>query len=362
MVPVDKEVIKTEAKDPEEYDNEGSMMKGQLRQICSANEKLMSMVKDDENLPEWVQSKVTKATDYIRSVRDYLESEKMEEKTLTPAEVRKRDKIAKAIKKDDPNMPMDKKMAIATATAKKVAEGKVNEVSSNTLSNYMRKSAADVSKSRGDARRQDKRIGGQKMADEKIRKKMGYSSQAKVPAGTNEADDATVRMYKDNPDMMKSKGPGGLKSLSKKAQKDVKKSMNEAATPAMKKAADELNSYAKKHGGIDKADFMKASKMLSSGKAGMALIKFVDGQDTDVYEKIIRVMAKHMGKQTVEKMFKVNIREESVNELSKDTMQSYWDKTKGDDAFSGSRKANNRLKGAINVTTKLDKLKKMVKK
>lgn len=400
MVPVDKEVIKTEAKDPEEYDNEGSMMKGQLRQICSANEKLMSMVKDDENLPEWVQSKVTKATDYIRSVRDYLESEKMEEKTLTPAEVRKRDKIAKAIKKDDPNMPMDKKMAIATATAKRVAEeseqldeltaaelklinqmydkkgnltpmgkkvmahgkAKVNEVSSNTLSNYIRKSAADVSKSRGDARRQDKRIGGQKMADDKIRKKMGYSSQAKVPAGTNEADDATVRMYKDNPDMMKSKGPGGLKSLSKKAQKDVKKSMNEAATPAMKKAADELNSYAKKHGGIDKADFMKASKMLSSGKAGMALIKFVDGQDTDVYEKIIRVMAKHMGKQTVEKMFKVNIREESVNELSKDTMQSYWDKTKGDDAFSGSRKANNRLKGAINVTTKLDKLKKMVKK
>ena len=55
-------------------------------------------------------------------------------------------------------------------------------------------------------------------------------------------------------------------------------------------------------------------------------------------------------------------KEESVNELSKDTMQSYWDKTKGDDAFSGSRKANNRLKGAINVTTKLDKLKKMVKR
>ena len=55
-------------------------------------------------------------------------------------------------------------------------------------------------------------------------------------------------------------------------------------------------------------------------------------------------------------------KEESVNELSKDTMQSYWDKTKGDDAFSGSRKANNRLKGAINVTTKLDKLKKMFNK
>jgi len=65
-----------EAKDPNEYDKEGAMMKSQLRQICSANESLMKMVKDDDNLPEWVQSKVTKATDYMRSVRDYLQSEK----------------------------------------------------------------------------------------------------------------------------------------------------------------------------------------------------------------------------------------------------------------------------------------------
>jgi len=65
----------SEAKDPNEYDKEGEMMKNQLRQICSANEKLMKMVGDDDNLPEWVQNKVTKATDYIRSVRDYLEAE-----------------------------------------------------------------------------------------------------------------------------------------------------------------------------------------------------------------------------------------------------------------------------------------------
>ncbi len=40
---------------------------------------------------------------------------------------------------------------------------------------------------------------------------------------------------------------------------------------------------------------------------------------------------------------------ESVNEISKKTAQSYLDKTKGDDAFSGTRKANNRLKGAIHA-------------
>lgn len=68
-----------EEKDPNEYDKEGEMMKNQLRQICSANEKLMKMVGDDDNLPEWVQNKITKATDYIRTVRDYLEAENGED-------------------------------------------------------------------------------------------------------------------------------------------------------------------------------------------------------------------------------------------------------------------------------------------
>jgi hypothetical protein len=46
----------------------------------------------------------------------------LREKTLTPAEKKKREEIATAIERDNPDMPMDKKMAIATATAKKVAE------------------------------------------------------------------------------------------------------------------------------------------------------------------------------------------------------------------------------------------------
>lgn len=46
----------------------------------------------------------------------------LEEKTLTPAELKKREEVAKAIERENPKMPMAKKMAIATATAKKVAE------------------------------------------------------------------------------------------------------------------------------------------------------------------------------------------------------------------------------------------------
>lgn len=53
---------------------------------------------------------------------DEDEDDDLKEKTLTPAEKKKREEIAQAIKRDDPRMPMDKKMAIATATAKRVAE------------------------------------------------------------------------------------------------------------------------------------------------------------------------------------------------------------------------------------------------
>ena len=64
-----------EDKDPNEYDNEGEMAKGQLRTVMSAAEDLMNLLDDEDNLPEWAQSKITKAVDYLDSVRDYMASE-----------------------------------------------------------------------------------------------------------------------------------------------------------------------------------------------------------------------------------------------------------------------------------------------
>ena len=49
---------------------------------------------------------------------------KLDEKTLTSAEIKKREEVAKAIEKSSPGMPMGMKMAIATKTAKRVAEAK----------------------------------------------------------------------------------------------------------------------------------------------------------------------------------------------------------------------------------------------
>jgi hypothetical protein len=66
-------------KDAGEYDQEGDMAKTQLKTMMDAAQELYDMLGDDDNLPEWVQSKLTKATDYVDSVRDYLKSENDED-------------------------------------------------------------------------------------------------------------------------------------------------------------------------------------------------------------------------------------------------------------------------------------------
>jgi hypothetical protein len=62
--------------DQGEYDREGDMAKDQLSTIKAAAKELSSILSDDENLPEWVQSKITKAMDYIDTARDYMLSQK----------------------------------------------------------------------------------------------------------------------------------------------------------------------------------------------------------------------------------------------------------------------------------------------
>ena len=57
-----------------EYNYEGEMIKSQLRTMIDAAKDIHYMLDDNDNVPEWVQSKITKATDYIDTARDYLTS------------------------------------------------------------------------------------------------------------------------------------------------------------------------------------------------------------------------------------------------------------------------------------------------
>jgi len=62
-----------------EYDQEGDMAKSDLRSILANAKRVHDMLEDDDNLPEWVQSKITKAEDYISTVANYMEADMNEE-------------------------------------------------------------------------------------------------------------------------------------------------------------------------------------------------------------------------------------------------------------------------------------------
>ena len=62
-------------KDEQEYGYEGDMAMNQLATLTRCAEMIKDTLKPDTDLPEWVQSKITLASDYIVTAADYLHSE-----------------------------------------------------------------------------------------------------------------------------------------------------------------------------------------------------------------------------------------------------------------------------------------------
>lgn len=76
------EIIKEECgMEPQSYqmnpkggiDREGRMAKRQLSDIAEYAQELGQMLEDETQLEAWVQSKLTKAADYIKTVKHYVE-------------------------------------------------------------------------------------------------------------------------------------------------------------------------------------------------------------------------------------------------------------------------------------------------
>jgi hypothetical protein len=70
-----KEETVAEAKDEQEYGYEGDMAMTQLETAIRHATHLKDMMQPDTDLPEWVQSKITLATDYLQTACDYMTSE-----------------------------------------------------------------------------------------------------------------------------------------------------------------------------------------------------------------------------------------------------------------------------------------------
>jgi hypothetical protein len=57
------------------HKGEGTMARSQLARTGEISHMLEKMIGDDTNLPEWVESKITKAQDYLSSVLNYMRGE-----------------------------------------------------------------------------------------------------------------------------------------------------------------------------------------------------------------------------------------------------------------------------------------------
>jgi len=71
-----------EEKDEQEYGYEGDMALNQLATLMRCAEMIKEILKPDTDMPEWVQSKITLATDYIQTAADYMHSEMNEAKSV----------------------------------------------------------------------------------------------------------------------------------------------------------------------------------------------------------------------------------------------------------------------------------------
>ena len=100
-----------------EYDREGDMAKDDLYTIDSAAEELYSILQADDNLPEWVQSKITKAVDYIDTARDYMKAQSYGQGVAEGS--------------GDPQIPIGMKTQYGTVVSVNVKENTVTVKASN---------------------------------------------------------------------------------------------------------------------------------------------------------------------------------------------------------------------------------------
>lgn len=70
-----KQFQEAKKKDEREYGYEGEMVMSQLQSMMRNAKELLSMVEPNTDLPEWVQSKITLAQDYIQTANDYMKTE-----------------------------------------------------------------------------------------------------------------------------------------------------------------------------------------------------------------------------------------------------------------------------------------------
>jgi len=142
---VARQKLTTEAKEKTEYDYEGDMARGQLQSIISNAQRVHDMLKDDTNIAEWVQSKITLSEDYISTVANYMMSE-LDESTSA------RLRLAKALERAREQSAREERAGAALLNPKPKTEEveQIDEISKELTHSYLKKRYAQTGATRQD--------------------------------------------------------------------------------------------------------------------------------------------------------------------------------------------------------------------
>ena len=132
------------AKDSREYGYEGEMVMSQLKGIMNHAEQLHDMLEPNTDLPEWVQSKITLAYDYMQTAADYMATEMSEAVDMAKKNQAKAMKAGANLKMDSDTGTPDHFTAAARRKKGLPEEVQINELSKNTVISYLNKNKKDV--------------------------------------------------------------------------------------------------------------------------------------------------------------------------------------------------------------------------
>ena len=333
----------TEAVKPEdkgEYDQEGDMAKTQLRGVMKDAEHMIKMFGDDDNLPEWVQAKIIKAADYLKSAHNYMMNKDEEVKeewvcgkcNCDPCTCE--ESLQEAVSPKSIEMSMRK----ALKDRGNYKNGKVNwnfidadvymelnpekaevrsfyrmfdQIATKLTKELNIKEETDLGEAKdfifrfatSDAGKEYQKMKAQQRRDMNKKndpgadkkglaisvhdmdkaKKKAKARLGRIPSrarygGSSKYDHNTGKLQYGKPNL-----PENV---------ELDEGINQKKFAAGAKA---MKAYAMKHGGVDKADFMKVAdslatisriNLLQAGQELTRLNRLVDNQDTDVRERI----------------------------------------------------------------------------
>jgi predicted RNA-binding protein with EMAP domain len=81
-------------------DHEARMAKADLYKLAQYSAKLFKMVEEGDELQGWVQSKITKASDYISSVYHYMDYEQVKREAMNEKPTDFEESVHESIKND----------------------------------------------------------------------------------------------------------------------------------------------------------------------------------------------------------------------------------------------------------------------